>query len=90
MMNGNGHNGSGPLNLNRGTAINERDAFVLTLEGLNKARDGLRCVAQLRGDLRWLYAVRVLEQVIDNVKRNMNARATKPLLTIARDEARGH
>jgi hypothetical protein len=53
-------------------------------ELLLTAEDLVRKIAHNRGDTRWLTLVRIIEQLIDQVKRNMDRHAGKPLTTMPR------
>jgi hypothetical protein len=54
-----------------GTPMNERECYARALEHLQAANNCFRGLAQLRGDMSWLKVVRVLDQVIDNVRKLM-------------------
>ena len=52
-----------------GTPLSERECFQRAIEGLSDASHALRGMAALRKDARWLIPVRILDQVIDRIRR---------------------
>ena len=76
-----------PGQINTGTPLSEIACFQVTIEGLQHARDGLRGLAIMRGDMKWLMVVRLIEELIDRVTKMMN-RGGRPLMWMPHREPR--
>lgn len=63
-----------------GSAMSERDCFLHAIEGLRNASAALRGLALLRGDMRWLIPVRILDSVIASVTKMMTQRGASLLI----------
>lgn len=55
-----------------GTEMNEAQCYALMLEHLAGVRDCMRGMAQLRGDMRWLVPVQLMDQMQDRIKAMMH------------------
>lgn len=58
--------------LRTGTPLSERECYGMYLEANANAVNALRGLAAARKDARWLMAVRIHEQIMDNVKKLIN------------------
>lgn len=73
--------------MQRGIPMNERECVAAAVEHLRGARDSLRGMAQLRGDMRWLLPVRLLDEIADRVQV-LQHRGGPPLLLLPHREPR--
>ena len=62
-----------------GTPMSERECYLGAIEHLRGARDCLRGIGLLRGDMRWFLPVRLLDGMVDRITLLMR-RGGPPLL----------
>lgn len=62
-----------------GTPLTERECFARSIDHMQSAINCFRGLAQLRKDMKWLLAVRNMEKMIDQVKREID-RGGSPVL----------
>ena len=51
-----------------GTPMTEVECFTRAIDHLQSASNCFRGLAQLRGDMRWLLPVRIMDQMVDKIK----------------------